>query len=89
MAVHSGLSNVQTLDTSVTDDLTVTDVLTVNGNCTIGNAGTDTLGFYGATAIAQATVTTAVTATASTTQLATDVAAIWTALANLGLIVEG
>lgn len=80
MATHSGLANVQSADQTITDDLIVTDALTVNGNATIGNAVTDSVGFYGVGPVAQRasasqTAFTALTATtlASPTAVANKV----------------
>lgn len=50
---HSGLSNVTSSDTTVSDDLTVTDALVVNGKVALGNAITDSIGVYGATKVSQ------------------------------------
>lgn len=52
----------------------------------LGQSATEKIGFYNATPIAQATVTATTTTTATTTALQTDIDAIRTALANLGLI---
>ena len=84
MATHSGLANVQSADQTITDDLIVTDALTVNGNATIGNAVTDTLGFYGVTAVDQPATASqaAVTATLLTTVAATAVTAVLTTAAT-------
>lgn len=49
----AGLSEIQSADTTITDDLVVTDALTVNGAVALGNAAADTIGFYGTTAISQ------------------------------------
>lgn len=59
-----------------------------NGNddgVNMGQSG-GKIGFYGTTAIAQATVAATTTTTATTTALQTDIDAIRTALQNLGLI---
>lgn len=53
MAVHSGLANVRSADTTITDDITVTDVLTVNGNAKMGSAVSDSVGFYGVGPVSQ------------------------------------
>lgn len=59
MATHTGLTNIKADDTTFADDVTVTGDLTVtaatalNGNVTVGNATSDTVGFYGVTAVAQ------------------------------------
>jgi hypothetical protein len=80
MAEITGLGNLRSSDQTVTDDLTVTDVLTVNGNCVLGNAITDSVGFYGVGPVAQRasasqTAFTALTATtlASPTAVANKV----------------
>ena len=52
----------------------------------MGQSATDKIGFYGTTALAQATVAATTTTTATTTALQADVDAIRTALQNLGLI---
>lgn len=49
----SGLEKVTSADLTTTDDLVVTDALTVSGNMAFGNATSDTIGFYGTTAISQ------------------------------------
>lgn len=53
----------------------------------IGDASTDTLGFYGKTPIARPSVTWPNTGTATTTLNETKVNRIMAALVNLGLIV--
>lgn len=53
----------------------------------IGDASTDTLGFYGATPIARPSVTWPNTGTATTTLNELKVNRIMAALVNLGLIV--
>ncbi len=60
--------------TTQTGALTVAGALTANGNCVIGNAGSDTIGFYGATPTAQLT------------GVAVTAAGIHAALVTLGLI---
>jgi len=57
------------------------------GDVQIGDASTDTLGFYGATPIARPSVTWPNTGTATTTLNETKVNRIMAALVNLGLIV--
>lgn len=53
----------------------------------IGDASTDTLGFYGTTPIAKPSVTWPNTGTATTTLNETKVNRLMAALVNLGLIV--
>jgi hypothetical protein len=53
MAVHSGLANVRSADTTITDDLVITDRLTVNGSGVVGNAVSDSVGFYGVGPVSQ------------------------------------
>lgn len=57
------------------------------GDVQIGDASTDTLGFYGKAPIAQPSVTWPNTGTATTTLNETKVNRIMAALVNLGLIV--
>ena len=52
----------------------------------LGQSSTDKVGFFGATPIAKPSVAAASSSVATTTILETRVAAICTALANLGLI---
>lgn len=52
----------------------------------LGQASTDKVGFFGATPITKPSVAAASSSVATTTILETRVAAICTALANLGLI---
>ena len=49
--------SIVTDDLVVTDDLTVTDSLTVNGNCALGNATSDLIALWGATATGQPSAT--------------------------------
>lgn len=75
MAVHSGLSNVRSVAQTLTDDLTVTDVLSVNGNAKLGNAVSDSVGFYGVGPVSQRrsasqTVVTTLTGSKTTTNVA-------------------
>ena len=69
---------------------TVTPHYLFNGDSTDGvqivGSATNTLGFYGATPVAQAGAITALGNTASGTEIATAVNAIITALENLGLV---
>jgi hypothetical protein len=53
MAVHSGLANVRSADTTITDDIVVTDALTVNGSSELGSAVSDSVGFYGVGPVSQ------------------------------------
>lgn len=59
MARISGLTNISSTNQTVNDDLAVTDSLTVggatilNGTIALGDAITDTVGFYGTTKVAQ------------------------------------
>lgn len=57
------------------------------GDVQIGDASTDTLGFYGKAPIARPSVTWPNTGTATTTLNETKVNRIMAALVNLGLIV--
>lgn len=57
------------------------------GDVQIGDASTDTLGFYGTAPIARPSVTWPNTGTATTTLNETKVNRIMAALVNLGLIV--
>lgn len=57
------------------------------GDVQIGDASTDTLGFYGATPIARPSVTWPNTGTATTALNEAKVNRIMAALVNLGLIV--
>lgn len=57
------------------------------GDVQIGDASTDTLGFYGATPIARPSVTWPNTGTATTTLNETKCNRIMAALVSLGLIV--
>lgn len=43
----TGLESIQSSDTTLTDDLVVTDQLTVNGKAVLGDAVSDSVGFYG------------------------------------------
>lgn len=56
-----------------------------SGSC-LGKTTTDKIGFYGTAPIAKATVAVTVTTTASAAAVATDLAALRTALSNLGII---
>lgn len=60
----SGTVNADNLTLSGT--LTVTGAATMNGNVVVGNATTDTIGFYGATAVAQIAAATQASVSAPT-----------------------
>lgn len=51
--------------------LLVTSTTQLNGNCVIGNASSDTIGFYGATPVAQSSAYTATTQNARNADTAT------------------
>jgi len=70
---------------SLASTLTVSGATALNGNTTIGNANTDTVGFFGATAVAQpAAATQAAVATAgSATYSQAEMAAVITLLNKL------
>jgi len=90
IAVHSGLDNVKSSDVTIADDVTITDALTVtgatvlNGTVAVGNATSDTIGFYGVTKVNQpaASGEAALTVTAVTAVTATFVTATWRARIN-------
>lgn len=51
-----------------------------------GQSASDTLGFFGATPVAQQSMTVSVTTTATTGELKSDLADVRGALVNLGLL---
>ena len=57
-----------------------------SGGVLLGGSATNLVGFHGATPVAQAAAITAITNTATGTEIATAVNAIITALKNKGLV---
>lgn len=80
MARIAGLATVLSADVTISDDVVITDALTVsgastlNGNLVLGNATTDTIGFYGTTPTAQlASASQAVVTPTAVTAIVTTV----------------
>ena len=94
-AVTGNITGDVTGNITATTGTSTLNNLNITGNTGIGNAGTDTVGFYGATKVAQpTTAVTAATFAANTSGIADDTATfdgytigqVVKALRNLGLL---
>jgi len=85
----TGLQEIQSSDTTLTDDLTVTDALDVQGNAKLGNSVSDGIALYGTTTISQRAGTAQSSSLIVSTSIGTAAKAfldeVWATLTALGV----